>query len=64
MLKELKALFNSDTRVVITEGDYVNPTVVFRGTMYEVPSTLDNRVIDSNGVKVSNGTLIVHLIRG
>ena len=60
----LKSLVNSDTRVVITEGDYVNPTVIFKGTMYEVPNTLDHRVIDSNGVKVFNDTLIVHLLRG
>jgi hypothetical protein len=63
-MKALKNLFSSDTRVIVTEGDYVNPTVIFRGSMYEVPSTLDNRIIDCNGVKVSNGALIVHLIRG
>jgi hypothetical protein len=64
MVKSLKALFNSDTRVIITEGDYVNPTVIFKGTIYEVPSSLEHRTIDSNGVKVSNNTLLIHLLRG
>jgi hypothetical protein len=62
MIKDLKKLFNSDVRVVITEGDYVNPTVIFKGSIYEVPSTLEQRTIDFNGVKVCNNALLIHLI--
>lgn len=64
MLKVLLSLMNSEVRVQITEGDYVNPTVIFTGKAYEVPASLLRRSIDPNGVYVYNNTLDVHLVRG
>ena len=62
MIKDLRNFFYSDARVIITEGDIVNPTVVFEGTIYEVPSILNYRFLEP--VRVYNNTLHIHLIRG